>query len=122
MSTTNFRKRTIPYEQLTFVRSTMYDERTMMTFSEKLKKLREDKGLTVFQLATKAGIREANYRMMEAGKKPPSEAVMHQLASVPELNITYGQLKAWKILPDLSQADAEFLVRELEKMKGSLPK
>jgi len=49
-------------------------------FAERLKKLREDKELTPFDLSQKCGIREQNIRLYEKGRTPHSLSVYKKIA------------------------------------------
>ena len=67
-----------------------------MKFHQRFKAWRQSKDISVVFLASRSGVYEANIRMFEAGKRPASDAMLTQLASVPELGVTAGQLMAWR--------------------------
>lgn len=94
----------------------------MVTFGEKLRNLRLEKGLTLFALSTASGLRESTIYNIEKGNRPASEDNMRKLASVPALDITYEKLRVWQVLEKASKEDLEYLISELEKMKDQKEK
>ena len=60
-----------------------------MKFAERLKKLREDLGISQRELARRAGISSAMISLYEAGKKSPTIDVLMKLAVVLEVSADY---------------------------------
>lgn len=66
----------------------------MQTIGQRIRALREDKGLTIFGLSQEAGIREGTLRTWEADQRAPSDhALLKQLCDALETQtdwILYG--------------------------------
>jgi len=61
----------------------------MATFSERLKELRRDKGVTQLFMANYLEIRERSYQMYEYGKREPKHAAMIKLADYFDVSLDY---------------------------------
>ena len=61
----------------------------MKTFSERLKKLRTEKGLTQRDVAIVLGISPRNYWRYENGKNKPSSEVMAKLSNLLNVSTNY---------------------------------
>jgi len=88
----------------------------MMFFGEKLRQWRESKGVTLYRLAKITGISQPNLTSIEKGRRPPSDEVLQKLADVPELEISYKQLRAWQILEKATPEELDCLRQELERL------
>lgn len=63
------------------------------TFSEKLKALREARGLSGYRISAEAGIDRALYARLETGQRLPTDDVISKIA--PVLDVSFDELKAW---------------------------
>ena len=61
----------------------------MATFSDRLKELREAKGITQKQMADFLSIAERNYRRYEAGEVDPRSSNVAKLADYFEVTVDY---------------------------------
>ena len=60
-----------------------------MEFSERLKKLRKQAGLTQVELAGKLGIVQSSYADWERGKKKPTQANLVKIAQILNVSVDY---------------------------------
>ena len=60
-----------------------------MDFSERLKKLRKQAGLTQVELAGKLGIVQSSYADWERGKKKPTQANLVKIAQILNVSVDY---------------------------------
>lgn len=65
---------------MTLVPVTMQDARPMATIGEKIRALREARGMTQFQLASRAGVRPEAISMAELGKATPRTQTLASVA------------------------------------------
>lgn len=97
-----------------------YMIRVMNTFGEKLRTWRDAKDVSGWMIEKVTGIHRTSISNIEHGRRPASEDVIKKLASMPEMDITYEELKAWQAI---DQYGPEILARafiELEKQDPEL--
>lgn len=106
-----------------------------MSFSETLKRLRLEKGLTQGDLAKYSGLKQSSIAMYETGKRNPKIDVLERLADFFNVDIDYLMGKTDKTtkvivtkpepqksdgLPDLNARDEREIERDLEDMMHSV--
>lgn len=79
-----------------------------ISFGKRFKKWRQSQGISAYRIAKLAGVHPSFISNIEANRRPMSEGFMKKLAALPELNITYETLRAWK-------AQAEYNVHEIHQ-------
>ena len=95
----------------------------MAVFSERLKELRKERGLTQKQVADAIGIAERNYRRLEANYTAKSET-LEALADYYGRSVDYllGRVNFWhdaegritvKVPPDILNLDTDALKKQL---------
>lgn len=57
--------------------------------SDRLKKLRNEKGLTQQQVASDLGVSQPNYRRWEAGERKPKQTTLEKLADYYQVSVNY---------------------------------
>lgn len=107
--------------QLSLCDAITYTNQVMTTsFGDKFKNHRKARGFSIFRLSQVLGMSEGNLCAIEKNRRPASEAVLRRIAEIPELGITYQQLRAWQILTDASPDELDFISSEVEEMKKAL--
>lgn len=96
-------------------------ERARARFGARLKAHREEKCLSKRYVAKMTGISDANLGMIESGGRPASDGDLEKIASVPEMEITFDQLVAWRIMAKAEPPQMFYLRQELEKMGIDFP-
>lgn len=106
-----------------------------MSFSETLKRLRLEKGLTQGDLAKYSGLKQSSIAMYETGKRNPKIDVLERLADFFNVDIDYLMGKTDKTtkvivtkpepqksdgLPDLNARDEREIERDLADMMHSV--
>jgi transcriptional regulator with XRE-family HTH domain len=93
-----------------------------MPFNTRLKKLRQNKGITQDQLAKETGINRSTLGMYEAGKREPNFETLELLADYfnVDMNTLLDSSHAPASLPPLNQNDERDLARDLEDMMHSM--
>ncbi len=104
-----------------------------MTIGEYIKKLREEKNLSINQLALYSGISAAHISRIERGLREPSPEILKKLAAALKVsykdlmktagyldieNYTSSEDKQWQ--PELTEKDKKDIVKELEKLLNDL--
>ncbi len=98
-----------------------------MTFSESLKKLRTQRGLTQDELADKTGMAKSSISMYETGSRKPSFEVLEAFADF--FNVDMDELLGRNPaksnnnqngLPPLTPKDEREIARDLEKMLSAM--
>jgi transcriptional regulator with XRE-family HTH domain len=106
--------------QLSFCNANAYNDDVMSTsFGDKFRKLRNSKGISLFKLSQATGTSESNLLSIEKNRRPASDEVLRKLAAVPELEISYEQLRAWQILAKATQEELKYILAELQKNQES---
>ena len=84
-----------------------------MTFGERLKKLRDEKGMTLAQLGERIGVSEATVQRYECGeiRNPKHERIV---ALANALGVKEGTLMGWET--DVLDEDIRVLARSMQKM------
>jgi HTH-type transcriptional regulator, cell division transcriptional repressor len=84
-----------------------------MTFGERLKQIREEKGFTLAHLGTLIGVSEATIQRYESGeiKNPKHERIVALAAA---LGVKEGTLMGWET--DVLDEDIRILARNMQKM------
>lgn len=85
----------------------------MITFGEKLRKIREEKALTRFDLSQLSGIRESTIYSIEKGDRAASEDNLKKLSKVDVLGLTYEEMKAMQILSKASPGELDVIMNKL---------
>ncbi|MBY0405008.1 MAG: helix-turn-helix transcriptional regulator, partial [Cyanobacteria bacterium] len=67
-------------------------------------------------LEKQTGISRANLSSIEKGRRSASDEVLKKLATVPELEISYGTLKAWKYIDAFSPEELHHLLSETQEV------
>ncbi len=104
--------------QLLLTPQIVYTKSVMsLSFGERLKAFREAAGLTLYELADLTGVREPNLSAIENNRRPASENVLHRIAAVPQMKLTYNQLSglqdALRILNKANKEQRRFIKEEL---------
>ncbi|MEN9998488.1 MAG: hypothetical protein RI922_1478 [Bacteroidota bacterium] len=68
----------------------MDEDEFITTLAQRIKKLRIEKGLTQFDVATKMGIEDSSYRKIESGRTNPTARTLYKLAEA--LDVSVGDL------------------------------
>lgn len=76
-----------------------------MSFREKFRYWREQRGLSISFLSRRSGESESNLRNWEAGRRTPTLPMIKRLSSVPELGLSEGQMLAWKEQDEFTTTD-----------------
>lgn len=84
-----------------------------MTFGEKFKAWRNSKKVSGWRIEKLTGVSRSNLSSIESNRWPPSDNVLKQLASVPELEITYQTLVGWLALSKLGPEAIEAAHKEV---------
>ncbi len=88
----------------------------MKTFGERFREWRTSKGVSLYRLAMKYGIPQPNMTSIEKGRRPAGPETLSKLASVPELEITYAQMRVWQLLEKASAEELSLLKTEIENL------
>ncbi len=67
------------------------------SFGKQFKHWRQSQGISAYRIAKHVGVNTSFISNIEAGRRPMSDALMKKIAAVPEFNISYETLQAWKI-------------------------
>ncbi len=86
------------------------------TFGQRLKKWREQHGVSGWQIEKATGIPRQNLSQIESGKRGPSEDVMEKLTSIQELNLDINTMKAWLAIDAFGQ---DVLIQALSVLQHS---
>lgn len=89
----------------------------MATFGERLRALRESKGISQERLAEMINYARTNIAGIEAGRRPASDEVLRRIAGIKDLGISFDQLKAWQAIGKMSPSQLAALRKELEEME-----
>lgn len=88
----------------------------MKSFGEQLRLHREAKGVSTWEVEKQTGISRSNLVSIEKGRRPASDDVLKKLASIPDLDITYEKLLAWKAIetygPETLMKATEIIMKE----------
>jgi len=103
--------------QVTIFANPTYTKSTMTTFGERFRKHRLSKDVSGYRLAMEYGIPESTLYSVEKDKRAFSDDILRKIASVPELELTFDQLKAWQILGKATPSELRYLMRELDAIK-----
>lgn len=79
----------------------MYAHDMGVVFGRLLREKREAVGLSGYRLVKLAALHPANLTAIEKGRRPPSQATLEALASVQELGLSLGDLRAMAALDRL---------------------
>lgn len=85
----------------------VFREIAMSEFSERIKCLRKEKGLTQRDMASKLGMTVSGYGYYEQGRNEPSTDVIVQIADILEVSTDY--LLKGKLEPDYREQAKEIL-------------
>ena len=94
----------------------------MHNFGNRLREWRELKGLSLYYINKVTGVPTPNLVSIEKGRRPASNEVLRKLASIPELQISYEVLKAWKLADEVNPKQAIELILMLFPDKDELKK
>jgi len=83
----------------------------MLDFGKQFKQWRESRGVTAYSLAKKTGVNPSFLCNIEAGRRPMSDELMQKLAQIPELEVTFAMLRAWKL-------QSQYQPQELQAVEG----
>lgn len=87
-----------------------------MTFGDRLKQFREEKGMTMAQLGSLIGVSEATIQRYESGEiRNPKHQRIVDLASA--LGVKEGTLMGWET--DVLDEDIRVLARNMQKMPAA---
>lgn len=78
-----------------------------MRFGERFRKLREAKGVSGWMIEKLINFSRPNLSSMESGRYIPSDDVLKELVSIPELELTYTKLRAWKALEEYTSEELQ---------------
>jgi transcriptional regulator with XRE-family HTH domain len=78
-------------------------------FADKLKQYRSGKGLSGRRLSILSGIDQGNLAHVESGRRPPSENDLRKIAAVPQLEIDFDTLSAWRKLDEMGEDGIELV-------------
>lgn len=91
----------------------------MPSFGERYRAWRDSKGVSNYLVWKRTGIAESALSNMEKGNYNPSDEVLAQIASVPELELTLDDLKAWKAIDRYGEAALRRAIEYLESQEPS---
>ena len=89
----------------------------MMRFGQKFKTWREQKHVSNYLIEQRTGVKRSNLTNLEKGIYRPSDEVLQKLASIPELGISFNQLKVWKAMDDYGP---DILIQAAKEIEASL--
>lgn len=73
-------------------------------FGQRLREHREARGILSAAAAKAVKLQPSNYSAIENGRRDPQDDFLQELASVPELGLTYDELRTWADLDRLGEA------------------
>ncbi len=85
-------------------------------FHEFFQTYRKARGLSVNDLACYSGLHANNLYAFEKGKRGLSDLDMHRLASVPQLGLTYEELRLRNMIESMTQEQVESLYQHLKSV------
>ena len=89
----------------------------MGILGDNLRRYRKERGVSTWFLEKRTGIHRANLAAVELHGRSLSQEALVKLASVPELGISYDQLRAWQVLDKTTPEERIWIERELMAMK-----
>ena len=102
--------------QLLLVSDMVYTNQVMiMSFGERLRSLRTERGLSIYMVSQATGIAEGNLSAIENDRRSVSDNVLEKLSAL--FKVSVPQLKAWKLLSKAKPDELEYLIDALDKMK-----
>lgn len=102
------------------------NEKEKKHFGERFKKWRQTKGVSAYRIAKLTGVNPSFISNIEANRRPMSEAFMRKLAAIPELDISFELLQAWKIQSkyarqELHTAYNHTVIEEIKRKTAAAP-
>jgi transcriptional regulator with XRE-family HTH domain len=85
-------------------------------FGKRFRQWRETRKVSGWAIEKAIGLSRSNISSMEAGRYIPSDEVLQDIASIPELKLPFVRLRAWKALDDYTLEELEAALMEGKKM------
>ena len=76
-----------------------------MKFSKRFREWREAQGVSGWAIEKHTGFSRSNLSSMEAGRYIPSDDVLKELTTVPNLDLTFTKLRAWRLLDEYTKEE-----------------
>jgi transcriptional regulator with XRE-family HTH domain len=89
----------------------------MKTFGQRLRAYRKKKKVTGGHFE-KVGISRSKLSNLEADRWSPTDEVLTQIASIPELEIDLSTLKAWRAMSGLTDEEVKIVAEYAELLRG----
>lgn len=83
-----------------------------MKFGQRFRRWREVKSVSGWTIEKLISFSRPNLSSMEAGRYIPSDEVLKELASIPELDLSFTRLRAWRALDEYTLDELKQALQE----------